>query len=201
MKNLKNLTEITTFIENVLGKTAAELFDQHMEDYVYFVRSEALTDIDISESRMKRKLNKFAERILSASVMQFLNENYADDYGEVEINSSEDGVFDRNMKRIEEIEQVRKSQREIMTLMVSRGMYEFAKGRHLAKIMDARSHDRSKEPSPKDANWMPTQPKPAMLEQVEIEIIRLERLLPKISPEQAKRLAELYEIMRASRRK
>lgn len=200
MKNLKSLTEIVVFIENVLGKPAAQMFDENMEDYVYFVRSEALNDSEITESRMRSKLRKFAESIIAASVKHFLNENYADDYGDVELNVNEDGVFDKNMKRIEEIEQIRKTQREIMSLMVSRGMYEFAKGRHLARIMDSRSRD-SKEPSPKDANWMPTQSKCPMLEQTEIEILRLERLLPNIKPEDAKRLAELYALLKSGKRK
>lgn len=200
MKNLKSLTEIVVFIENVLGKPAAQMFDENMEDYVYFVRSEALNDSEISESRMRSKLRKFAESIIAASVKHFLNENYADDYGDVELNINEDGVFDKNMKRIEEIEQIRKTQREIMSLMVSRGMYEFAKGRHLARIMDSRSRDLQ-EPSPKDANWMPTQSKCPMLEQTEIEILRLERQLPNIKPEDAKRLAELYALLKSGRRK
>lgn len=200
MKNLKSLTEIVAFIENVLGKPAAVMFDENMEDYVYFVRSEALNDAEITESRMRSKLRKFSEQIIAASVKHFLNENYSDDYGDVELNVNEDGVFDKNMKRIEEIEQIRKTQREIMSLMVSRGMYEFAKGRHLARIMDSRSRDSKLEPSPKDANWMPTQAKYAV-EQTEIEIIRLERMLPNIKPEDAKRLAELYATLKTSRRK
>lgn len=200
MKNLKSLTEIVVFIENVLGKPAAQMFDENMEDYVYFVRSEALNDTEITESRMRSKLRKFAEGIIAASVKHFLNENYADDYGDVELNVNEDGVFDKNMKRIDEIEQIRKTQREITSLMVSRGMYEFAKGRHLARIMDSRSRDSKLEPSPKDANWMPTQAKFAV-EQTEIEIIRLERMLPNIKPEHAKRLGELYASLKSNRRK
>lgn len=199
MKNLKNLTEIVVFLESVLGKSAAKIFDQNMEDYVYFVRTEALTDPEISESKMRAKLRKFSETIINASVNHFLSENYADDYGDTELNINENGVFDRNLKRIDEIEKIRKTQREIVSLMVSSGMYEFAKGRHLAQVMDNRSRDLL-EPSPKDANWMAIQTKP-ISEQTEIEIIRLERLLPNIKSADAKRLAELYSTLKTSRRK
>lgn len=199
MKNLKSLTEIVAFLESVLGKTAAETFDENMEDYVYFVRTKALHDMDISETKMRGKLRKYADLIIMASVRQFLNEHYADDTGEVEINMNEDGVFDRNINKIEQIEQIRKSQREMMTLIVSRGMLEFAKGRRLARIMENRSVSRLSEQSPKDANWMPTYAKSTMLEQTEIEILRLERKLPNVTPEEAKRLSELYALLRSSR--
>jgi len=52
-------------------------------------------------------------------------------------------------------------------LMISRGMYEFAKGRHLAKTIDTRAEHANVEPSPKDPNWSTNRGKPTMLEQTE----------------------------------
>jgi hypothetical protein len=197
---VKTLADIIVFFEENLGKTAAQVFDENMEEYTYFIRSEALHNLDITESRMKSRLRKLSEGIIAASVKRYLNENFSDDYGEVELNVNDDGVYDRNMQPISALEKIRKSQREIMGLMVSRGMDEFNKGRQLARIIDARIHEFSKdEPSPKDINWkLPI--KPTMLEQTEIEIMRLERRLPNLSSEEAKSLAELYAKLRDARK-
>lgn len=214
---MKSLTEIIVFLEDVLGKTAASVFDDNMEEMVYFIRSEALTNLEITESKMRSRLRKLSETILAASVKRFLNENYADDYGYVELNVEGQDVYDRNIRPISQIETIRKSQREIMSLMVSRGMYEFAKGRHLARIMETRSNENNSmpEPSPKDTNWAlgdhkdkrmfktkrpSTKSKTTMLEQVEVQILRLERLLPNISKEDGKLLSKLYAKLKAERK-
>ncbi len=198
---MKTLSDIIVFLEENLGKTAAQTFDENMEEYTYFIRSEALNNFSITESKMKSKLRKLSEGIIAASVKRYLNENFSDDFGEVELNVNDEGVYDRNMQPISALEKIRKSQREIMSLMISRGMDEFNKGRQLARIIDARTHDLLKnEPSPKDVNWSPTRSKAMMLEQVEIEIMRLERRLPSISPEDAKHLAELYAKIRDARK-
>lgn len=201
---MKNIADIIVFLEENLGKTAAETFDDNMEEYTYFVRSEALHNIEITESRMKNRLRKLAEGIIAASVKRYLNENFSDDYGEVELNVNDEGVYDRNMQPINALEKIRKSQREIMSLMVARGMDEFNKGRQLALIIDARTHEyivKSDEPSPKDVNWkVPQRSKTAMLEQAEVEIMRLERRLLTLTTEEAKHLAELYAKLRAARK-
>lgn len=201
MKSPKNLIEIIVFLEDVLGKNAAEVFEENMDEFVYFVRSEALHNTDITETKMRSRLRKLAEGIIAASVKRFLNENYADDNGEVELNINDDGIYDRNMKPISAIEKIRKTQRDMMSLMVSRGMYEFAKGRHLARIMDSRAADSDdkKEANPKDINWTPPAPKTTLLELAEIEVMRLERKLPNLTPEEAVTLASLYLKLRTSR--
>lgn len=198
---MKNLAEIMVFLEDVLGKTAASTFDENMEEFTYYIRSEALSNLEISESRMKSKLKKFAEKIIAASVKRYLNENYADDYGDIEINIGMDGVYDRNLQPIGAIEKIRKSQKEIMGLMVSRGMDEFTRGRQLARIIEARAQ-KADEPDPKDINWKPSpRSKTTMLEQTEVEIMRLERRIQTLTPEEAKRLTELYAALRTARQK
>lgn len=201
MKNLKNLTEIAVFLEDVLGKPAAHIFDENMDELIYIVRSQALHNPSITESKMRNKLKRLSEKIIAASLQSFLNENYADDFGDVELNVDEGGIYDRNMKPISAIEKIRKSQREMLNLMVSRCMYEFAKGRNLAKIMDARSNDDGKDPDPKDIDWTPPKAKPLTLELIEIQILRLERKLPNLTSEEGKSLTAFYEAMREGRRK
>ena len=198
---MKNLTDILAFLEDVLGKKAARVFDENMDEFLYFIRFSALNDLSITESKMRSRLRKLAEGIIAASVKRFLDDNYADDFGDVELNVNDSGVYDRNMQPINAIEKIRKSQREMIASMVSFGMYEFAKGRHLAKIMEAKTESKA-EPSPKDANWKPAKKRKIRtpLELVEVKIMRLERKLPKLTKEEAKVLSLLYAQLREARR-
>ena len=56
--SMKNLTEIISFLEDVLGKEAAQAFDDNMEEFTYFVRSEALTNQKITENKISKKKSK-----------------------------------------------------------------------------------------------------------------------------------------------
>lgn len=197
---MKSLTDILAFLEDVLGKPSAQVFDENIDEYIYFVRFAAINDLTLTDSKMRSRLRKLAEGIIAASIRRFLNENYADDFGDVELNINDNGVYDRNMQPISAIEKIRKSQREMIGSMVSLGMYEFAKGRQLAKIMDARSqNDRSKEPNPKDVNWKPAKKTTTLLEMTEVTIMRLERKLPDLTKEEAKTLSLLYSRLKTCR--
>lgn len=197
---IKSLSEIVVMIEDVLGKPASDMFEENMDEFVYFVRASALNSPEITESKMRRELRKLSEGILAASVKRFLNDHYADDFGDIEINVNEEGgIYDRNMRPINAIEKIRKCQREMTTLMVSRGMHEFTKGRNLARIMGMRISDSvANEPSPKDAVWI-SDSKP-ILERAEIEIMRLEKKLPSLTSSEAAILSALYQKLRDCRK-
>jgi hypothetical protein len=192
MKNLKNLTEISDFIEEVLGKDAASIFNDNLDEYVYYARSEALKNFDITERSMKLTLKKIAEGIVAASVKKFLNDRYADQNGEVQLNVGDAGVFDKNMNPIPEITKIRETQKEILSLIVSRGMYEFVKGRHLAKGMTSRAKRRQATPGGQLKAYCSGENP----EQVEVEIMRLEKLLPNLDQDQGKKLVGLYSKLR-----
>lgn len=194
---MKTLAEVIDFLEKTLGKGAADTFEENFDELVYFVRSEALSNPDITDNKMKSRIRKLSEGILTAAVKSFLSENYSDDFGDVELNYNNDGVFDRNMHRIDAIEVIRKHQREIVTLLVSRTMKDYQKGKEINLTLDVRMvKNQENEPSPKDINWSPRS-KPAMSEQNEIELMRLERRLPNLTKDEAGRLSELYAKIRA----
>lgn len=200
MKSLKSLSEIAIMIEEVLGKTAATIFDENMEELVYFVRSSALNNPEITESTMRRELRKLSEGVLVASIKRFLNDKYADDFGNYELNiADDDSVYDRNMKPIEAIEKIKKCQKTMTRLMVSRGMYEFAKGRSLVKMMDSRVV-QSFKPKVKMEQCSEAVPAQPVLELAEIEILRLERKLPALNSAEAALLSSLYSRLRTVRK-
>lgn len=199
---MKSLTDIIVFLEDVLGKDAAQVFDEHMDEFVYYVKFNALSEPDLPDRKMRIRLRKLAEGIIAAALKRFLEDKFADDTGELGLNINETGVYDRNMKRIDAIEKIKKGQKEMVSLMVSRGMDEFVKGKLLARSILSRARDyRDGQESPKDANWqLPAPPiNRAALEQVEIQIMRLERKLPSIDDEGARLLAALYSQARTMR--
>jgi hypothetical protein len=78
-------------------------------------------------------------------------------------------------------------------------MIEFNKGRDLAKIIESRTMDLDAfepEPTPKDIDWTPIPVRYETNEDLEVKIMRLERLLPNLSPEQAQELKDLYSKLR-----
>jgi len=200
---MKNLADIAVFLEDVLGRDAAQVFDDNLEEFVYYVRSEALSLYAVSSRIMKTRLRRLAENIIAAAVKKYLTDNYSDATGDVELNVNEAGIYDKHMQPITALERIRKTQKEMTTLMVQRGMYEFAKGRHLAKIMESRNDDQ-KGPNPKEVTWekkqLPTPVKP-LLELIEIQILNLESKLPDLTAEQGRTLARLYKEIRASKRR
>lgn len=199
---MKNLADIAMFLEDVLGHEAAQVFDENLEEFVYYVRSEALSNHAVTSKAMKTRIRRLAENIIAASVKKYLSEKFADANGEVELHINESGVYDKNMRPIPAVDKIRKTQKEMTSLMVQRGMYEFAKGRHLARIMDARlgddMHDRDQ--ASKSLTWDRHQdPRRPILELLEIQAMHLEGKLPNINPEEGKKLAQLYQDIRTAR--
>lgn len=198
---MKSLTEIIVFLEDVLGRDATQVFDEHMDEFIYYVKFSALSEPDMPDRKMKIKLRRLAEGVIAAALKRFLNDKFADDTGDLGLNVNESGVYDRNMQRIDAIEKIKKSQKEMIALMVSRGMDEFVKGKALAQAIISRARQYQGEPSPKDVNWqLPAPPiNRAALEQIEIQILRLERKLPAIDEEGARLLTALYSQARNMR--
>jgi hypothetical protein len=199
---MKSLTEIIVFLEDVLGKDAAQLFDEHMDEFIYYVRFNALSTPDLADRKMRIRLRKLAEGIIAAALKRFLEDNYANDTGELNLNINDTGVYDNNMQPISAVDKIKKTQREMVSLIVSSGMDEFIRGKTLAKSIISRARRYQEEkPSQKDATWqLPAPPiNRAALEQVEIQIMRLERKLPAIDEEGARLLAALYSQARTMR--
>jgi hypothetical protein len=189
---MKNIAEISTFLEDVLGKDATRIFEENFDEFMYYVRSEALNNREITDKAMRIRLKNLAEGIIAASVKKFLNDNYADSMGGVEINVNDNGVYDRDMHPIPAIDKIRKNQKGITALMVSRGMYEFAKGRVL---LNQSGKPEASQSQPKTAHRDTT----PTVEAVEIDVMRLEGRLPNISKEEGELLASLYDKLAAMR--
>lgn len=187
---MKDITEIKPFLDDVLGHNAAQVFDENMDEFIYYVRFYALSEPDTSSGKMRSKLRKLAEGILAMALKRFLEDNYTDESGQIDLNVADEAVYDRNMQPIDAIEKIRNSQKEMMSLMVSRGMYEFAKGKCLAKSITDRIQ-RDLETS--NLTGQPEEgPKTDAMEQIEIQIMRLERRLPKLDNEDGRLLLALY---------
>ena len=174
---MKNPVEISRFLGRLMGPKYSDLFDANIQEFTYYVRMAALADETVSDQEMRLRLKKLAEGVVAASVKSFLDDKYGNANGEVEINVGENGVYDKNMRPIPEVDQIRKQQHDMVNILVARGMYEFAKGRHLARLA-------SKKPQCVQAK--------KTAEDLEIEVMRLERMLPNIGGDDAARLSELY---------
>jgi len=186
---MKNITEITTFLKKVLGKNSAECFHECLDEMTYYVRLEALYDLKVSEKQMRYRIRKMSEGIIADSIKTFLNENYSDSFGEVELCINDDGVYDKNINPIPALDKMHATQKEITHLMVMRTMAEFTKGRSLARVVS------KEEPEVKPKAQKPAR-KEFSLEQVEIEIMRLEKKLPNLTPQEAKILSAMYKIIK-----
>ena len=49
---MNSLTDVTSFIQGVLGKEPAEAFDENIEDLIYYIRTAAITG-DVDEDDIK----------------------------------------------------------------------------------------------------------------------------------------------------
>ena len=136
---------------------------------------------------MRTNLRKYVEGIIAASVKCYLDEHYMDKFGAVEVNVDQQGIYDKNMRPIHALEVLHQSHKQVMGLLVARGMYEFTKGRHLAKIMEARAAAKQ---------YHMIMPGVQTKEQLEVEVLRLERKLPNLTLEETARLKKLYVCLR-----
>jgi hypothetical protein len=184
---MRDIPDVVQLIDEVLGKTAAETFVENLDELTCFVRSLALNSEGITEDKMRSSLKKYVEGIIAASVKCYLDEYYMDEFGSVEVNVDHRGIYDKNMRPIKALEVIHDSHKEVMGLLVARGMYEFTKGRHLAKIMEARANSKQ---------YRMITPGAQTREHLEVEVIRLERKLPNLTPEESAKLKKLYSCLR-----
>ena len=180
---MRDIPEVVQMIDEVLGRMAAEAFVVNFDELTCFIRSLALNNEGVTEDRMRTNLRKYVEGIIAASVKCYLDEHYMDEFGSVEVNVDHQGIYDKNMRPIKALEIIHDSHKEVMNLLVARGMYEFTKGRHLAKVMEARANSKQ---------YRMIMPGVQTREQLEVEIMRLERKLPNLTPEETSRLKKLY---------
>jgi len=181
---MRDIADLVEMIHEVLGETAAVAFIENFEELTCFIKSLALNNI-ATEDKMKNSLKKYAEGLIAASVKCYLEENYADSFGGVEININGRGIYDKNIKPIRALETIHGSHKEIINFIVAKEMYEFTKGRHLARIMENRVNSKVFK---MDNNV-------CSKEQVEVEIMRLERKLPNLTPEEAEKLKKCYSVI------
>ena len=180
MGPINNLSEAEVFIEKVLGKEPTQVFDRNLEELLYFIRSAALGD-SMGDDEMREKIVEISEGILAASVKKYLDDNFADENGNLQINVANGVVYDNDMNPIEAVRRISVCQGDILSLLVRRGMYEFAKGRHLLTTIVSKTVPKAVK---------------ASLEALETEVSRIEEKLPNLSPDDAARLLSLYSEIR-----
>jgi hypothetical protein len=186
------MTEAEKFIATVLGGEAAEMFATNMEDFTYYAKSVALTELDIPVESVRTRFESISLGILGESVKVFLENNYTDKDGRSSARIEGANVYDSNMNPIPAIGEIRSHKDEVVEEMLDWTMAEFDKGRRLARIIVARLGRNEKKllaPPPRDYEASPP------LEKFEIELMRLENALPDVTREQAKRMMELYSML------
>lgn len=184
---MKDIAEAEAFIAEVLGDHAARAFSVNMDDFVYYAKSVALTELDTSIDSVRKRFENISIGILGESVKVFLEENYTGEDGHPNISVEGANVYDSNMQPIAAIDALRSRRIEVVDEMINSTMSEFSRGRRLARTIVARLG----VPVDGERNYDVAPP----LEQMEVELMRLERLLPRVSAAQAKRMMELYSIM------
>ena len=175
-------TEIRTFLASLLGPRPMELFDVYLDDFFCCIKSWAMTDLKSPSSEVRARLENVLRGIIAEAIKSYLRENHA------EFNISNDHVFDRDMKEIPAILQIRTHQARILACLMEQAMSDFEKGRQLAIIVVDRANKYVAIPSAK------VQQTP--IESYEIEIMRLEQRLPNLATDEAKRLSELYALLK-----
>lgn len=183
MTPINNLSEAETFLEDVLGKEATQIFDRNLEELLCFIRASALGD-SMDDEEMKQKIVQISEGILAASVKKYLDDNFADEDGILQVNVGNGMVYDKDMNPIEAVRKISTCQGDIMSLLVSRGMYEFAKGRHLLTAIASKA-------VPKVLG--------ASIEGLESEVSKIEAKLPNLSADEGSRLVSLYSEIRSKK--
>lgn len=190
---MKDISEAEEFIEDVLGKQAAIAFSHNMEDFFYYARSMALTDLDSTPASVRRRFHSISDGILSESIKVYLTENFASDQGKLEVDAVDGIVYDKNMNPIPAISLVKQRREEVIKEILDSIMAEFVRGRRLAKEIVGRIDKAPKPKAPPQIqapsrNYRSDPPTEAL----EVEMMRLERRLPNLTEDEGKRLSLLY---------
>lgn len=192
---MKDFSAIRTFLRETLGDQSLELFDRHMEEFVCCVKTWALSDLKSSPAQVKEKFTNVSYGILSESVKLFLSKNYSKEDGSLNVEITDTEIYDVKHNRIPAIMMLRDRQEEIISFMVASAMRDFDSGRKLAKLIVGRA--RKFESDRLDKGEAPGTTSRIPAEAIEVEIMRLERRLSVLTPEEGRRLSELYEVLGA----
>lgn len=191
---MKNIDEAKQAIRSALGNEARETFGVFVEDFVYYIRSLAMVDLKTPAEVVEGRFHSICNGIIVESIKSFLESKHSEDDGSFGINvSKDDTICDRDMNPLPEIITIKKRQAEIVKFLLSMAMSEFSKGRILSMDIVKRAKKFNRKTQ---VVRRPTLPIPPALELVEIEIMRLERKLPALTPDEAARLADYYNTVR-----
>ena len=185
---MKSIKEAKQIIDNALGHEALKSFDDFLDDFTYYVKSLSMIDLRTPEEVIRYKLKQLCKAMIIEAVKVFLQVNYKDQNGVVRVNLTDEGIYDKNMKPLPGISEIRSKQADVVECILDEAMHDFEKGRELAfqvveraKAFDVEGESFSSEP---------------LNEEIEVNILRLERKLPKLTPEEAQKLTEYYRILR-----
>lgn len=186
--------EARSRLVDILGPKPTDLFDRHLDDFMCCVKSWAMTDFKTSAGEVKERVENISRGIIAESIKMFLAIKYGDETGAFSLNMSGNGLaYDADMNEVVEIKEMRRLQAEIIECLVEKAMEQFSKGRALGQSILDRARkfvdDRKKGDAPRDYAQRPP------LEQAEIEALRLERRLPRLSKEEGDRLSVLYQTL------
>lgn len=201
-KAMRDLDDVKAFIQSTLGDRVAGGFSSSCEEYFCLVRSTALSDLSTPSSDIREMLFGVAMGIVSDAIKTFLAQNYVGKDGRLEAYSTPGapGVCDLGFRPIESINKVRSLQADLVDVLVGMAMQQFEDGRALAFEIVARMDKfeaRVYGPGPGSppsyhlARVEQARRDPP-LELLEIELIRLERRLPRLTREEGARLSVLY---------
>jgi len=174
----------------ILGKESEHFFVTQMDDFMYFVRSMALSQIDASDEESRDKLLNICQNILKKTVKFFLMNKFGmTDDGTIKVIVQEKELLDINRKPVKELIIFKKENKVIWEQMFELAWDEYQKGRVLFNKIVERSKRYKANMKNFDRDYVVLPP----FENMEIEIIRLEKKLPFLSHAEGKRLAELYD--------
>ena len=193
---MKDISAIRTFLRDILGDSAIELFDRHMEEFACCVKTWALSDLKSTGAEVKERFKNVSYGILSEAVKLFLSEKFSKEDGSLSVEITDTEIYDEHHKKLPSIVRLRERQEEIIEFMVSNAMRDFESGRKLAKVIVNRA--RKFESDKLDRMESPQEKKSRVpAEAIEVEIMRFERRLSSLTPEEGERLSELYEVLGA----
>jgi hypothetical protein len=186
---MKSIKEAKQVIGSVLGPEALEKFEEFLDDFTYYVRSLSMIDLKTPEEVIRYKLKIMCKGLIVESVKVFLKSKYNSGSGTIRVNVTDDGIYDQHMRPLPEIAEIKTKQADVVECILDEAMHEFEKGRELALQVVERAKSFEANRTDEVVYEPPT-------EEIEIEVLRLERKLPNITEEEGKKLSEYYDILR-----
>jgi len=184
-------TDGRVLLGNILGKVAEDFYVKQIEDFMYFVRSLSLVETKTEEEKIRERLYEVISIVLQKTVKYFLTEKCGKAVdGTIKVTIVDNEIHDMSGKLVEEVVEFKKNLKVISDQVIELGMEEFEKGRIIAlEITERLKNSTNKVPRKvvqRDYSVAPP------LEQIEVEMIRLEKKLPFLSHEEGRKLADLY---------